>query len=53
MLKGNGTTDFDKKISRILGAVYTIGDNSMLKASVVSETDPVAFAPYAFTKWDQ
>jgi len=41
------------EISRILGAVYTIGDNSMLKASVVSEVDPVAFAPYAFAKWDQ
>ncbi len=40
------------EIVRMLGAVYTVGNNSMLGGSVVAEVDPVAFAPYAFLKWD-
>lgn len=40
------------EIVRVLGAIYTIGNNSMLKGSVVAEADPVEFAPYAFLKWD-
>jgi len=40
------------EIVRILGATYTIGDNSMKKGSVVAEADPAEFAPYAFMKVD-
>jgi hypothetical protein len=35
-----------------LGAVYTIGNNTMLPGSVVAEVDQMAFAPYAFMKVD-
>jgi acetoacetate decarboxylase len=40
------------EIVRVLGAIYTRGNNSMLKGSVVAEADPAAFTPYAFLKWD-
>ena len=51
-----GHSDYDPwsevEIVRILGAAYAIGDNTMLKGDVVAELDPIAFAPYAFLKWD-
>jgi len=40
------------EVVRVLGAVYTRGDNSMKRGAVVAETEPMAFAPYAFLKWD-
>jgi len=40
------------EIVRMLGAVYTVGHNTMLKGNIVAEVDPLAFAPYAFLKWD-
>jgi acetoacetate decarboxylase len=40
------------EVVRLLGAVNTVGNNSMLKGQVVAEVDPIAFAPYAFLKWD-
>jgi len=40
------------EIVRVLGALYTVGTNTMLPGSVVAEVDPVAFAPYAFMKVD-
>ncbi len=40
------------EIVNILKAVYTIGNNSMLKAKVVAEAKITTFAPYAFLKWD-
>ena len=40
------------EIVRVLGAVYTIGDNTMLPGSVVAEVDQISFAPYAFMKRD-
>jgi len=40
------------EIVKILGAVYTVGNNTMLRGEVVAEVDPVAFAPYANLKWD-
>jgi acetoacetate decarboxylase len=40
------------EVVRMLGAVYTVGNNTMLRGSVVAEVDPVAFAPYATLKWD-
>jgi len=40
------------EVVRTLGAVYTVGNNSMRKGKVVAETDPLAFAPYAFLKLD-
>lgn len=43
----------DVEIVRVLGAVYTIGNNTMLPGSVVAETDQIEFAPYAFMKVDE
>jgi len=40
------------EIVRILGAVYTVGDNSMKSGAVVAEVDPIEFAPHAVLKWD-
>jgi len=40
------------EVVKMLGAVYTIGNNTMQRGSVVAETDPVAFAPYSLLKWD-
>ncbi len=40
------------EVVRMLGAVYTVGNNSMLGGEVVAEVDPMSFAPYAFIKWD-
>lgn len=42
----------DVEIVRVLGALYTIGDNTMLSGSVVAEVDQMEFAPYAFMKLD-
>jgi len=43
----------DVEIVRVLGAVYTIGNNTMLPGSVVAEADQIEFAPYAFMKVDE
>jgi len=40
------------EIVRVLGALYTKGDNSMKSGAVVTEVDPLEFAPHAFLKWD-
>lgn len=40
------------EVVRTLGAVYAVGDNSMLGGAVVAETEPMGFVPYAFLKWD-
>ena len=40
------------EIVRMLGAVYTKGNNKMLRGKVVAETDPISFMPFAVTKWD-
>jgi acetoacetate decarboxylase len=42
----------DVEIVRVLGAMYTVGDNTMLPGSVVAEVDQAEFAPYAFMKLD-
>jgi len=42
----------DVEVRRVLGAVYTIGNNTMLPGSVVAEVDQMSFAPYAFMKVD-
>ncbi|MEW6440537.1 MAG: acetoacetate decarboxylase family protein [bacterium] len=40
------------EVVRVLGCAYIVSDNFMRKGKVVAETDPMAFAPYAFLKWD-
>ncbi len=40
------------EIVRVLGALYTKGDNSMLRGKAVAEVGMMEFAPYAFLKWD-
>ena len=42
----------DVGIDKVIGAVFSVSDNSMLPGEVVAEVDPVAFAPYAFMKID-
>jgi len=42
----------DVEIVRVLGALYTIGDNTMLPGSVVAEVDQTEFMPYALMKLD-
>jgi acetoacetate decarboxylase len=39
-------------IVKVLGTIYTIGDNSMLGGKTVDELNPGEFIPYAFLKWD-
>jgi acetoacetate decarboxylase len=40
------------EVVKMLGAFYTVGDNSMLRGKSVAEVGFVEFAPYAFLKWD-
>ena len=40
------------EVVKMLGAMYTRGDNSMVGAKVVAEVEPIEYAPYAFLKWD-
>ena len=40
------------EIVQVLGGVYTVGNNTMLRGEVVAEVDPIAFEPYAGVKWD-
>lgn len=40
------------EIVRVLGAIRTVGDNSMKSGAVVAEVGLMEFAPYAFLKWD-
>ncbi len=40
------------EVVKMLGAIYTKGDNSMLGGKVVAEVGLMEFAPYAFLKWD-
>jgi acetoacetate decarboxylase len=42
----------DVWVVKMLGAVYTKGNNTMLRGKVVAQVDPVAFLPYIFLKWD-
>jgi acetoacetate decarboxylase len=40
------------EVVKVLGALYTVGNNSMRKGKVVAETDPAAFKPFSFMKTD-
>ncbi len=40
------------EVVRMLGAIYTKGDNSMLPGKAVAEVGFMEFAPFAFLKWD-
>jgi len=42
----------DVEVVKVLGAIYTVGDNTMLPGSVVEEVDQTEFVPYAFMKLD-
>jgi len=50
------SSDYDPwaeiEVVKVLGAVYTVGNNTMQRGSVVAEADPAAFAPFALLKWD-
>jgi acetoacetate decarboxylase len=41
------------EVVKMLGAVYTKGDNTMLPGKIVAEVDPISFAPFAFLRWDR
>lgn len=40
------------EIVRVLGAIFSTGNNSMLEGKVLAEVDPEEFQSYAFLKWD-
>jgi acetoacetate decarboxylase len=40
------------EVVKVLGTIYTVGDNSMLPGKTIVQVDPMKFAPYAFLKWD-
>lgn len=40
------------EIVRVLGGVYAVGNNTVLRGEVIAEADPIAFEPYAWLKWD-
>jgi len=40
------------EVVKTLGAVYTVGDNSLLRGKSIVGVDPMQFAPYAFLRWD-
>jgi acetoacetate decarboxylase len=40
------------EVVKMLGAIYTKGDNSMLGGRAVAEVGFMEFAPFAFLKWD-
>ena len=40
------------EVVKVLGSIYTVGDNAMLGGKTVGELDPGQFIPYAFLKWD-
>lgn len=40
------------EVVKMLGALYTVGDNTMLPGKAVAEIGFLEFAPYAFLKWD-
>jgi len=42
----------DVEVVRVLGALYTVGDNTMLPGNVVAEIDQTEFLPYALMKID-
>jgi acetoacetate decarboxylase len=42
----------DVDIVKVIGAVYTVGDNTMLPGKVVAEVDQTEFIPYALMKVD-
>ena len=42
----------DVDVVKVLGAIYTVGDNTMLPGSVVAEVDQTEFVPYEFMKID-
>lgn len=42
----------DVEIVRVYGAIYTVGDNTMLPGSVIAEADQAEFTPFAFMKLD-
>ena len=53
ILKSSGYDPWSEvEVVRMLGAVYFVGDNSMIKGKVVAEVNPLEFAPFAFLRWD-
>jgi acetoacetate decarboxylase len=40
------------EVVKMLGALYTVGNNTMLRGSVVAEAAPAAFVAYSLLKWD-
>jgi len=40
------------EVVKVLGAFFSVGDNTMLPGKTVAEVGFLKFAPYAFLKWD-
>jgi acetoacetate decarboxylase len=41
------------EVVKVLGAIYSRGNNKMRRGKVIAEADPSEFAPHAFLKWDK
>jgi len=39
-------------VKRMLGGIYTVGDNTMLNGNVLDQVGAIEFAPYSFLKWE-
>jgi acetoacetate decarboxylase len=40
------------EVVEVLGAIYTVSNNIMQGGTLLTEIDPMSFAPYAFRMWD-
>lgn len=40
------------EIVRLLGAVYTVGNNALGNTKAIAKVDAAQFAPYAYLRWD-
>ena len=38
--------------TKIISAVYTVGDNTLMDGVKLGMIDPMTFAPYSYTRWD-
>jgi acetoacetate decarboxylase len=40
------------EVVEVLGAIYTVSNNIMQGGTILTEVEPMSFAPYAFRMWD-
>lgn len=40
------------EVVKMLGAVYTVGTNTLFKGTVLTQVNPATYIPYSLNKWD-